>query len=105
MKDIKNFLSRLDEETEIIKEAEESKNLAREDALALIATFVKDVKKKFSKKEDQLAILNSASKTLEFYINEIESVEADTSTSMGDPTTEFDPMETSPEVDETDVEA
>lgn len=50
---------------------EESKDLAKEDALALIAEFVKDVKKKFENKDDQLEILQDASKTLEFYINEV----------------------------------
>ena len=111
MENIRSFLSRLDEETEVIQEAEESKNLAREDALALIAAFVKDIKKKFSKKEDQLAILSSASKTLTFYINEIESDEADTSTSMTAVSAEFDPVDVENEtdidtdtVDESDVE-
>ena len=100
MKGIKGFLDRLNEETSLVLEAEESKNLAREDALMLIATFVKDVKKKFSKKEDQLAILNSADKTLSFYINEIESSEADTSTSMSSGPSEFEPMEAGTEGDE-----
>ena len=114
MKNFRDFLNRLDEETDVIAEAEESKNLAKEEALALIATFVKDVKKKFSKKEDQLAILNAADKTLGFYINEIETNEADTSTSLAPPAAEFDTMDTDTEteaepsetsgVDESDVE-
>jgi len=107
MKDIRRFLNKLNEETTTILEAEESKNLAREDSLAMIATFVKDVKKKFSKKEDQLAILNSAAKTLNFYINEIETSEADTSTSMDTSSPmEFDAIDddSDAEVDEDDVE-
>jgi hypothetical protein len=50
---------------------EENKDLAKEDSLALIAEFVKDIKKKFENKDDQLEVLRDASKTLEFYINEI----------------------------------
>jgi len=49
-----------------------NKDLAREDSLALIAEFVKDVKKKFDR-EDVLNILKDASKTLNFYISEIEN--------------------------------
>lgn len=65
---------------------EESKDLAKEDSLALIAEFVKDVKKKFENKDDQLEILRDASKTLEFYINEIlnsSTSSFDTSSGMG----------------------
>jgi len=51
-----------------------SKNLAKEDALTLIAEFVKDVKKQFSKKVDRTEILEAARKTLEFFINEIDKV-------------------------------
>ena len=49
------------------------KDLAKEDALSLVSEFVKDVKKKFPNKEDKLEILRDASKTLDFYINEIEN--------------------------------
>jgi len=52
-----------------------SKNLAKEDALTLIAEFVKDVKKQFSKKADRSEILEAARKTLEFFINEIDKEE------------------------------
>ncbi len=50
-----------------------NKDLAKEDALSLVSEFVKDVKKKFPNKEDKLEILRDISKTLEFYINEIEN--------------------------------
>ncbi len=50
-----------------------NKDLAKEDALSLVSEFVKDVKKKFPNKQDKLEILKDASKTLEFYINEIEN--------------------------------
>lgn len=98
MDNMKGFLKKLDEETFQVVKEEESKNLAREDALALIAEFVKGVKKDFSKKEDQLSILRSASKTLDFYINEIETGVEDTSTSSGS----FAPIE--PGSDSEDIE-
>lgn len=70
-----------------------SKNLAKEDALTLIAEFVKDVKKKFVKKADRTEILDAAKKTLEFFINEIDKDE------MSEiPEPEFIPSE-----DETDL--
>ncbi len=50
-----------------------SKDIAKEDALSLVSEFVKDVKKKFPNKQDKLEILKDVSKTLEFYINEIEN--------------------------------
>lgn len=56
-----------------VLEEQESKDLAKEDALTLIAEFVKDVKKKFENKDDRIEILNDALKTLEFYINEIQN--------------------------------
>lgn len=61
---------------------EESKDLAKEDALALIAEFVKDVKKKFENRDDQIEILRDASKTLEFYINEVVNSEPKSSTTI-----------------------
>lgn len=60
------------------EEEEVSKNLAKEDALTLIAEFVKDVKKKFTKKADRTEILDAAKKTLEFFINEIDKEEMTT---------------------------
>ncbi len=85
MKELNNFLSKLKLENKVsnkytVLDEEESKDLAKEDALALIAEFVKDVKKKFQKKEDRLEILKDASKTLEFYINEIVNTEPTTTT-------------------------
>lgn len=71
MDGIKAFLNKMNEETYQIVEEEESKNLAKEDALTLIAEFVKDVKKKFSKQEDRIEILKTALKTLEFFIEDI----------------------------------
>jgi hypothetical protein len=82
----------MNEEFYSITEAEESKNLAKEDALSLIAEFVKDVKKKFNKREDQLEILRAADKTLTFYIDEIASDSVETSTGMGD----FEPVGETP---------
>jgi len=58
-----------------LEEQEVSKNLAKEDALTLIAEFVKDVKKKFSKPADRTEILDAAKKTLEFFINELDREE------------------------------
>lgn len=105
---VNNFLSKLEEETYRVIKEEESKDLAKEDALTLIAEFVKDVKKKFSKKEDKMEILRSAEKTLGFYINEIEGEEhaIDTS-SVGNfvPVTvdvEEEPIE---DVEDTEIEA
>lgn len=74
MDKIQGLLKRLQEEAyELDQEEEEvSKNLAKEDALTLIAEFVKDVKKKFSKPADKKEILDAAKKTLEFFINEID---------------------------------
>ncbi|MFW6002094.1 MAG: hypothetical protein ACOCQD_02035 [archaeon] len=74
-KNLSNLLDKLKYENKDISSfnvlKEESKDLAKEDSLALIAEFVKDVKKKFENREDQIEILRDASKTLEFYINEI----------------------------------
>lgn len=76
MKTLKNFQQKLAKESDSkeysIDEAV-SKDLAKEDALALVSEFVKDVKKKFPNKQDKLEILRDVSKTLEFYINEIEN--------------------------------
>ena len=76
MRDLEKFHKRLIKESGkqeyTIQEAVD-KDLAKEDALALVSEFVKDVKKKFTNKEDKLEILRDVSKTLEFYINEIEN--------------------------------
>lgn len=72
MKSLKNFQSKLLRENVTFEAKEQpSKELAKEDALTLIAEFVRDVKKKFPKKEDKLEILKDAQKTLNFFINEI----------------------------------
>lgn len=70
------------------------KDLAKEDALSLVSEFVKDVKKKFPNKEDKLEILRDASKTLDFYINEIEntSMEVMSAVSFGPSTLNFDDL-------------
>ena len=73
MDGINSFLKRLNEQTFEVGQEDVSKNLAKEDALSMIAAFVKDLKKKFTKVADRLEILNAANKTLGFYINEIES--------------------------------
>ena len=71
----KNLLNKLSEQAETAGEEEASKNLAKEDALSLIANFVKDIKKKFSKHADRSEILEAAQKTLKFYIDEIDEEE------------------------------
>jgi hypothetical protein len=71
MKSVKELVKRLAEETYQIKEGDGDKDLAKEDALSLIADFVKEVKKSFKHADDQVEILRAASKTLEFFINEI----------------------------------
>jgi hypothetical protein len=73
MDGINSFLKKLNEESDEVGQEDVSKNIAKEDALSLVASFVKDVKKKFSKMADRLEIMNAANKTLGFYINEIES--------------------------------
>jgi hypothetical protein len=90
MKSVKDLVKRLAEETYQIKEGEGDKDLAKEDALSLIADFVKEVKKSFKIKDDQLEILRAASKTLEFFINEIAeadlgSTEPSTALGFGSP--------------------
>lgn len=57
------------------QEEQVSKNLAKEDALTLIAEFVKDIKKKFTKPADRNEILEAAKKTLDFFINELDKEE------------------------------
>lgn len=79
MGDWKNLLNRLNEQAEGAGEEEASKNLAKEDALSLIAEFVKGIKRKFNKHADRLEILEAAQKTLKFYIDEIEAEEQETS--------------------------
>lgn len=82
MKELSNFLDKLMLESgkskgkyNVLDEEGPSKDLAKEDALALIAAFVKDVKKKFPRNEDRIEIIKDASKTLEFYTNEISNSE------------------------------
>ena len=79
------------------QEQEVSKNLAKEDALTLIAEFVKDVKKKFSKKADRNEILEAARKTLDFFINELDKEEV-----MEVPEPEFPTMDAEDETGHTD---
>lgn len=74
------------------------KDLAKEDALTLVSEFVKEIKKKFDNKQDRLEILKDASKTLEFYINEIEntssSIDIMSVSSPPPPSLNFDDMGT-----------
>jgi len=77
MASMNGFLKRLEEETYKVVKEEESKDLAKEDALSLIAEFVKDVKKQFKKSEDRIEILKAAAKTLDFYIDEIAGEESE----------------------------
>ena len=101
MASFRSFLDKLDESSYNIVKEEETKSLAKEDALSLIATFVKDVKKKFTKPEDRVEILGAASKTLDFYINEIEKEEEP---DFGSDTSSFDFDETPPEGEEPEEE-
>lgn len=83
MKGMNDFLRKLSEEAEVVGQEDVSKNLAKEDALRLIADFVKTVKGKFTKPADRLEILNAADKTLRFYIDEIEGDQFGASLSVG----------------------
>lgn len=83
MKGMNDFLRKLSEEAEMTGQEDVSKNLAKEDALRLIADFVKTVKGKFTKPADRLEILNAADKTLRFYIDEIEGDQFSASLSVG----------------------
>lgn len=83
MKDMNHFLRKLSEETEVVGKEDVSKNLAKEEALRMVADFVKNVKAKFTKPADKLEILSAAEKTLRFYIDEIESDEFASSVSVG----------------------
>ena len=73
MKSIGKFLDKLTEEAFTI--SEEDVDDAKEEALSFVAEFVKDVKKRFPKKEDKMVILEAAQKTLKFFIEEIEKDE------------------------------
>lgn len=84
MKDINIFLKRLHEETEKLHEADDAKNMAREEALSLVAEFVKNVKKKFEDPSDVRDVLNTVLKTLQFYVDQIAA--GDMPTSLGRPT-------------------
>lgn len=101
MNSVNKFLQKLGEETYQVVQEEETKNLAKEDALSLIAEFVKDVKKKFSKKEDRTEILRSAAKTLDFYIDEIEEEDYNNDFESGSADTSVD-FET--DTDTSDIE-
>ncbi len=75
MKDVGKFLEKLTEEAFTI--SEEDVEDAKEEALSFVAEFVKDVKKRFPKKEDKMVILEAAQKTLKFFIEEIEKDEVE----------------------------
>jgi hypothetical protein len=77
--EIKDLISKLNEEV-----GEPSKNLSREDALAMVSTFVKDIKKKFPSKADRGEILRTALKTFQFYVDEIEHDSGDFDADDGD---------------------
>ena len=94
MNGLNDFLTRLNEDLDEVGKEDVSKNLAKEDALKMIADFVKDVKIKFGKAADRSEILEAASKTLRFYIDEIDSEEFAASLSVG---ASFTPPEMSAE--------
>ena len=87
MNGLNDFLTKLNEDLDEVGKEDVSKNLAKEDALKYIADFVKDIKSKFSKPADRAEILEAASKTLRFYIDEIDSDEFAASLSVGSFTT------------------
>jgi len=95
MKNLKSFHKKLVKESNnsddySIAEAVD-KDLAKEDALSLVSEFVKDVKKRFPNKQDKLEILKDVSKTLEFYINEIENTTSSIDImTISPPTLDFD---------------
>lgn len=95
MKNLKSFHKKLVKESDnsndySIAEAVD-KDLAKEDALSLVSEFVKDVKKRFPNKQDKLEILRDVSKTLEFYINEIENTTSSIDImTISPPTLDFD---------------
>lgn len=72
MKGMNDFLRKLTEETDDAGKEDSSKNLAKEEALRLIADFVKTVKGKFPKSADRIEVLNACENTLRFYIDELE---------------------------------
>jgi hypothetical protein len=97
--DYKKFFNKLNEETGRVIKEQKAKEVAKEDALTLVADFVKDVKKKFSDDEDRVEILRAASKTLDFYIDEIEEGEEEEEFGEVEPS-EFEPMEGEEETEE-----
>lgn len=109
MKSLEKFHKRLMKESTNEYSIEEavSKDLAKEDALQLVAEFVKDVKKKFSNKEDKLEILRDVSKTLEFYINEVENTTSNSievmSVSQPSSALSFDDVMDTSEEDDTQI--
>lgn len=66
--EMKTLIGKLQEEV-----GEPSKNLTREDALAMVSNFVKDIRKKFPSAADRKEILKTALKTLQFYVDEVDS--------------------------------
>ena len=98
MKNLKSFHSKLMKEgnNDYFMKESADKDLAREDALALVGEFVKDVKKKFPNKQDKLEILKDVSKILQFYMDEIENTSSSIdvmSVSSAPPTLNFDDVQ------------
>jgi hypothetical protein len=94
MKNLKSFHKQLMREADdtryTIKESGHSKDLAKEDSLSLISEFVREVKKQFTDKNDQLEILRDASKCLEFFLNEIENTKPSSIDILPSISTHFD---------------
>ena len=65
--EMKKLIVRLQEEV-----GEPSKNLTKEDALAMVSNFVKEIRKKFPSAADRKEILKTALKTLQFYVDEVD---------------------------------
>ena len=87
--EMNDLINRLQEEV-----GEPSKNLTKEDALAMVSSFVKDIRKKFPSMADRKAILKTALKTLQFYVDEVDD---DFDFTGGEETGEFDVGEESEE--------
>ena len=67
---------------------------AKEEALGMVSEFVKNVKKKFMDKKEQIKVLKDAAKLINFYVDEIEGGEGGEE-SLGDmdSSSDFAPLE------------
>jgi hypothetical protein len=75
---------------------------SKEEALSMVADFVKNVKKKFNDKQDQLSVLQDAAKLINFYTSEIEDSSEESLGDMDAKGGEFSPLDL--DVDDSAVE-